>query len=146
MAVKRFIMLISLAFISLFLINFPKADYQTANSRDESVTDIPVNYTETSLKIWPKSALDAGAGAQTETFETDRNYDVIRVSNITDPTIMVYKIEHVGAKTPAIVICPCGGYSCLAINKEGTEIADWFNSIGVTATECAPAMILYQTG
>jgi acetyl esterase/lipase len=87
----------------------------------------------TALKIWPQSALGAGAAAQKETLEPDRSDNVIRVSNITDPTIMVYKPEHPEAKTPAVVICPGGGYSYLAINKEGTEIADWFNSIGVTA-------------
>ncbi|MEJ2648297.1 MAG: alpha/beta hydrolase [Sedimentisphaerales bacterium] len=85
------------------------------------------------LKIWSKSTLGEGAGAQTETLEPDRSDDVIRVSNITDPTIMVYKPKQVEVKTPAVVICPGGGYSYLAINKEGTEVANWFTSIGVTA-------------
>ena len=33
----------------------------------------------------------------------------------------------------AVVICPGGGYNLLAWPKEGTEVAEWFNSIGVTA-------------
>ena len=32
-----------------------------------------------------------------------------------------------------MVICPGGGYNILAMDLEGTEIADWLNSIGVTA-------------
>ena len=33
----------------------------------------------------------------------------------------------------AVVICPGGGYWTLAMDHEGTQIAEWFNSFGVTA-------------
>jgi len=33
----------------------------------------------------------------------------------------------------AVVICPGGGYGTLAMDHEGTQIAEWFNSFGVTA-------------
>ena len=33
----------------------------------------------------------------------------------------------------AVVICPGGGYSILAWDLEGTEVAQWLNGIGVTA-------------
>ena len=32
-----------------------------------------------------------------------------------------------------MIICPGGGYNILAWPKEGLEVAQWFNSIGVTA-------------
>ena len=32
-----------------------------------------------------------------------------------------------------MIICPGGGYNILAWNKEGTEISEWLNSIGVEA-------------
>ena len=38
--------------------------------------------------------------------------------------------KSVGA---AVVICPGGGYGNLAMDHEGTQIAEWFNSFGVTA-------------
>jgi acetyl esterase/lipase len=38
-----------------------------------------------------------------------------------------------GATGTAIVVCPGGGYAGQAIDKEGTEIARWLNSIGATA-------------
>jgi len=38
--------------------------------------------------------------------------------------------KSVGA---AVVICPGGGYGALAMDHEGTQIAEWFNSFGVTA-------------
>jgi len=47
------------------------------------------------------------------------------------PKIIVYLPSE--AKTPAaaVVICPGGGYSHLAMNHEGHEIAKWLNSFGV---------------
>lgn len=32
-----------------------------------------------------------------------------------------------------VVVCPGGGYGHLAVDHEGKQIADWFNSIGVSA-------------
>jgi acetyl esterase/lipase/lysophospholipase L1-like esterase len=34
---------------------------------------------------------------------------------------------------PAVVICPGGGYSGLAVAKEGIEVARWFNALGFDA-------------
>ena len=31
-----------------------------------------------------------------------------------------------------MVVCPGGGYNILAYDKEGTEIAEWLNTLGVT--------------
>lgn len=33
----------------------------------------------------------------------------------------------------AVVVCPGGGYAALAMDHEGKQIAEWFNSFGVTA-------------
>jgi acetyl esterase/lipase len=33
----------------------------------------------------------------------------------------------------AVIVCPGGGYGALATDKEGTQFAQWFNSIGVSA-------------
>ena len=38
--------------------------------------------------------------------------------------------KSVGA---AVVVCPGGGYGFLAMDHEGKQIAEWFNSFGVTA-------------
>ena len=58
--------------------------------------------------------------------------NTIRLANVTSPTLTVYappKDKNTGA---AVVICPGGGYNILALNKEGTEVAEWLSSIGVT--------------
>jgi len=59
--------------------------------------------------------------------------DTIRLDLVTDPTITVYRAPADKSNGAGVVICPGGGYNILAWNKEGTEVAEWFNSIGVTA-------------
>jgi acetyl esterase/lipase len=49
------------------------------------------------------------------------------------PTITLYKSTVTTAPTPAIVICPGGGYEFLATATEGTNEAKWFQQKGVTA-------------
>jgi acetyl esterase/lipase len=54
------------------------------------------------------------------------------LTNVTKPTITVFrppKSKNTGA---AMLICPGGGYWNLAWDLEGTEVADWLNSIGIT--------------
>ncbi len=54
------------------------------------------------------------------------------VNNVSQPTMTVYppKGENTGV---AVVVFPGGGYQCLAINLEGTEVCDWLTSRGITA-------------
>jgi len=56
---------------------------------------------------------------------------VIRLSNVSNPTITLYQPsrKNTGA---ALVVFPGGAYRVLAIDLEGTEVCDWLNSIGVT--------------
>ena len=54
-----------------------------------------------------------------------------KTSQVSVPTITVFKPTNPNGT--AIVIFPGGGYKHLAINKEGTKVAEWLNSLGVTA-------------
>jgi len=84
------------------------------------------------VRIWP--ALVAGqAGEPTETVQPDEGDNIIRLTDITIPTMTVYKAKGTKGPAPAVLVCPGGGYNILAIDLEGTEIAEWLNSIGVTA-------------
>ena len=57
---------------------------------------------------------------------------VIRLTDVNEPTISVFQAPAAKQPTPAVIICPGGAYNILAYNKEGTEIAGWLNSIGIT--------------
>ena len=55
------------------------------------------------------------------------------LTNVTKPTITVYRPSSATPTGTAVLVCPGGGYRILAYDKEGTEIAQWLNSLGVTA-------------
>ena len=49
------------------------------------------------------------------------------------PTLTIYLADEEIASGTAVVICPGGGYGALAMHHEGHQVAQWFNSIGVSA-------------
>jgi len=65
--------------------------------------------------------------------ETIQNGKLYGMSKVTHPTIAVYKPEASINTGTAVIICPGGGYSFLAIAHEGAEVAKAFTKMGVTA-------------
>lgn len=57
---------------------------------------------------------------------------IIKLGNVTTPQIAVYRPPPEKDTGAAVVICPGGGFHILAYDLEGTEVAEWLNSIGVT--------------
>lgn len=49
------------------------------------------------------------------------------------PVITVYLPRTMTANTPAVLVCPGGGYVNLAMNHEGRQVANYLNSIGIAA-------------
>jgi acetyl esterase/lipase len=49
------------------------------------------------------------------------------------PAITVFLPRTMTAATPAIIVCPGGGYSGLAANHEGRQVANFLNSLGMAA-------------
>ncbi|MBN2475420.1 MAG: alpha/beta hydrolase [Pirellulales bacterium] len=83
------------------------------------------------VKLWP-NGVPGEAEEPGETKAQPGNDSVLRVTYVGDPTITIYRAPRETANGCAVVICPGGGYNILAWDKEGTEIAEWLNSIGVT--------------
>ena len=59
--------------------------------------------------------------------------DVIRLTDVTNPALFVFKPVAEKNNGSGIIVCPGGGYNILAINKEGYEVAEWLNKQGFTA-------------
>jgi acetyl esterase/lipase len=55
------------------------------------------------------------------------------VNKVSVPSLTVFLADPKAANGTSVVICPGGGYTHLAIDKEGYKIAKWFNSMGVSA-------------
>ncbi|GAB4036953.1 alpha/beta hydrolase [Spirosoma jeollabukense] len=85
------------------------------------------------IKLWPDEAIpNAIAGVQiTEKSETGGG--ILRISNVSVPTITAYLPSKEKATGAAVMICPGGGYALLASGHEGEEVAQWFNNMGVAA-------------
>lgn len=58
---------------------------------------------------------------------------ILRIGNVTKPTLTVFLPDPAKATGTGIVICPGGGWRILAFNHEGTEVAEYLNSLGVAA-------------
>lgn len=87
------------------------------------------------MNLWPGAAPGEKQGAVgEEKAEPGKEaMPIIRVHNVTVPTLAVYQPAAEKATGTCVVIFPGGGYNILAHNHEGTEVAHWLNSIGVTA-------------
>lgn len=57
---------------------------------------------------------------------------IIKLGNVSTPTITVYRPAKEKDTGAAVVICPGGGHHILAYDLEGTEAAEWLNTVGVT--------------
>lgn len=57
--------------------------------------------------------------------------NVTRISKVSIPTLTIYKPAN--ANGMSVIICPGGGYSILAFDKEGTRVAEEMNKWGITA-------------
>jgi acetyl esterase/lipase len=57
---------------------------------------------------------------------------VKRLTNVSKPTLTIFRPAKDKDTGAAMVICPGGGYHILAWDLEGEEVAAWLNSIGVT--------------
>ena len=89
----------------------------------------------TQVPIWPGAVPDAQPVPGPEYVKKNSSpggATWIEVGNVAQPTMTVYSptVKNTGV---AVVVFPGGGYNCLAIDLEGTEICDWLTSRGITA-------------
>ncbi|QDU96838.1 alpha/beta hydrolase [Lignipirellula cremea] len=87
------------------------------------------------MKLWPGDAPGESGkiGPEGEMPGRPGQKQVIRLANVSEPTLTVFRPPADKANGCAVLIAPGGGYSILAWDLEGTEVAEWLNSIGVTA-------------
>ena len=63
--------------------------------------------------------------------ETNNNPEFI--CNVTEARMYAYIVPKEKANGTAVLICPGGGYGGLAIQNEGSRVAEWFNKLGISA-------------
>jgi acetyl esterase/lipase len=90
------------------------------------------------MSLWPAAA-PGEKGDIGEEHDTSKPGDnlvagrtVVRLGNVSTPTLTLYKPPQDKDTGAAVIVCPGGGYSILAMDLEGTEVCDWLASAGVT--------------
>jgi acetyl esterase/lipase len=91
------------------------------------------------ISLWPGKAPGETASLPPEADTTKPDGEliagrrVIRLGNVSSPTMTIYAPDPAKNTGAAVLVCPGGGYYILAMDLEGTEVCEWLNSIGVTA-------------
>jgi acetyl esterase/lipase len=85
------------------------------------------------IYIWPDKVPGEKKEKQQPVIAESKNDSVLRIAEITNPAFEVFPASPSSANGAAVIICPGGGYSILAYDKEGTEVAAWLNSMGISA-------------
>ena len=89
------------------------------------------------IPLWPEGVPNLRADASDEK-TTDH-----RTSNVHNPSLTIYPAPAGKATGTAVIVCPGGGYVRLAMDKEGSEYADWLNARGITAFVLKYRMVEY---
>ena len=86
------------------------------------------------IGVWPGKAPDEPAGIESRKAKAATGSDgVIRIPYVDTPELIHFPANPKQATGTCVIVCPGGGYGKLAWNKEGTEIAQWLNTLGVDA-------------
>src|SRR5437867_6897847 len=93
------------------------------------------------VEIWPVKVPDDNGDIGPERFRMSPALDRKHVevteptrmnTDVTKPTLTIYRPQKEKDTGTAMLICPGGGYWNLYWQLEGEELATWLNSIGVT--------------
>ena len=97
---------------------------QTIQAQESPILLFPKGAPGETTKLVEKASRNGGkVGGET----------VLRVTNVSEPTITIYQAPEEVAMGSAMIVCPGGGYSILAYDLEGDEVCNWLNNLGITA-------------
>lgn len=87
-----------------------------------------MSFSQEKIPLYPDGMTDSNFITEEEQFL--RQDFAIQIS---EPRMYSYFADKKLNTGTAVLICPGGGYSGVSVIKEGEEIAEWFNTIGVNA-------------
>lgn len=87
------------------------------------------SFAQQEIKLYPKGPKENNGFTEKESWARPNDF----LTKISDPRMYYYPAPAGKGNGTAVLICPGGGYVGVSIMKEGKEIAEWFNNLGVTA-------------
>jgi acetyl esterase/lipase len=85
------------------------------------------------IPLYPGAAPGSPETTYPEKEYFSKTWNTEVVTNVTKPTLTIYKPVAGTSNGTAIVICPGGGFMALSITSEGTAVAQWLAGRGMTA-------------
>jgi len=85
------------------------------------------------IYLWPGEVPGMNEEKSEPVIAPDRGDQVIRIAQVTNPSLEVFRPERSKHNGAGIIVCPGGGYHHLTVDKEGNEVAKWLNELGYTA-------------
>lgn len=83
------------------------------------------------VDVWPAGRMPGRGADEPESFSSPEKTDARRITNVSHPTLTVFPGPR--PHSPTLIVCPGGAYKYVVMDKEGTEIASWLNSLGMGA-------------
>ena len=96
------------------------------------------------ISLWPGGGPPGFRNDGPESLDDPARDDQRRdrsIGSVSIPTLTIHRPADRRATGAAVLVLPGGGYRSVVVDKEGHDIARWFNTIGVTA-----AVLKYRTG
>jgi acetyl esterase/lipase len=88
------------------------------------------------LRLWNGTPPLATPNGKPEAYiapKAGMDSDITQLGNVSEPSLTVYHPSSDNRNGTCVLICPGGGYTTLSMKHEGTQVAEWLNSLGVTA-------------
>jgi len=89
---------------------------------------------QTTIELWPGQVPGETQAVGEEELVPQKpgQREVKRITNVSKPSITLFRPPSDKDTGTSVLICPGGGYQILAWDLEGEEVATWLNTIGVT--------------
>ena len=84
----------------------------------------------TTIRLWPGAAPDEPRPIGAESVGEGARSS--HITNVTQPSVTVVQPMNATAATPAVFVCPGGGYGSLGIDVGGVDVIRWLNELGIT--------------
>ena len=85
------------------------------------------------IPLWPNGAPGSQGKTAREVDEApNKDHGYLKVTEVHNPSLTVYLPPPEKASGASVIIAPGGGHRFLNFDQEGTYVAEYLNSIGVT--------------
>jgi dienelactone hydrolase len=124
---------------AVFAGSLPQLDAQKSGESEPQNLKSGVDQILQVIPVWPGVAPGSEAWDYPEVHEQvdgpkraiPRKMELIR--NVSRPTLTVFLADPAKANGTAIIVCPGGGFAFLGFDYEGTDVARYLSSLGISA-------------